>query len=144
MTDEDPNTRKRAAALNIMFTASPFITALGMELVSHHPEDGVKVRMPFGGTVDNGGGTPHGGAVASLLDTAGAAAVWAGHDFANGGRASTVSMSINYVGAGRDRDLLATAKVVRRAKELSFAEISIATDEGRPVASGVLVYRIVA
>jgi hypothetical protein len=46
-------------------------------------------------------------------------------------------------GAGRDRDLLATAKVVRRAKELSFAEISIATDEGRPVASGVLVYRIV-
>lgn len=143
MADVD-NEAMRAGALRIMFSGSPFITALGMELVSvDEGGDGVTVRMPFSGTVDNGGGTPHGGAIASLVDTAGAAAVWAGHDFANGSKASTVSLTVNFVGAGRDRDLVATARVVRRAKELAFAEISVATDEGRAVASGVLVYRIV-
>ncbi|WP_420637691.1 PaaI family thioesterase [Candidatus Poriferisocius sp.] len=131
----------RSKMLHIMFTRVPFNTALNITLEEAAP-DGVTLRMPFSETVDNSGGTYHGGAVAALMDNAGAAAVWAGHDFSQGTRASTVSMAINYVGAGRTSDLIARARCVRRAKELNFTEIQIESDDGRPVASGVLVYRI--
>jgi uncharacterized protein (TIGR00369 family) len=124
-----------------MFSKVPFTTALQITLEEHGP-DGVVLRMPYTDLVDNAGGTFHGGAVATLMDNAGAAAVWAGHEYAKGVRASTVSMTINYTGAGKDSDLLARARCVRRAKELNFTEIEIETEDGRSVASGVLVYRI--
>jgi uncharacterized protein (TIGR00369 family) len=124
-----------------MFTKVPFTAALGIVLQEASP-DGVVLRMPYSDLVDNASGTFHGGAVATLVDNAGAAAVWAGHDYSRGTKASTVSLTVNYLGAGRDSDLIARARCVRRARELNFVEIEVAGEDGRRVASGVLVYRI--
>jgi acyl-coenzyme A thioesterase PaaI-like protein len=77
------------------------------------------------------------------MDTAGAAAAWSNHDFDKGARASTVSMSIQYVGACKQSDLVCTARTVKRGKELTFTEITATDGDGRTVAHGVQTYRIV-
>lgn len=141
LISEDATQQRRLKSLRYMFAKVPFTRALGIELIDWS-ETGVILRMPYSELVDNAGGTFHGGAVAALLDNAGAAAVWAGHDYSKGTKASTVSLTINYLGAGRDQDLIAQARCVRRARELNFVEIDVRSADGRPVASGVLVYRI--
>jgi uncharacterized protein (TIGR00369 family) len=126
-----------------MFSKVPFVSALGLELVDWETEEGrVVVRMPYQELADNGGGTPHGGAVATLLDTTGAAAVWNGHDYDRGSRGSTVSLTVNYLGTARDEAVIATGRCVRRAKELNFAVVDAVSESGRPVASAVMTYRI--
>ena len=135
------NEERRAKSLRYMFSKVPFTTALRIELVEWGP-DGVVLRMPYTELVDNAGGTFHGGAVATLLDNAGAAAVWAGHDYSKGTSASTVSLSINYLGSGRGQELIARATCLRRARELNFVDIDVKGADGKPVANGVLVYRI--
>lgn len=140
----DSATRARhAKSLRVMFGKVPFITQLGLELLEWEAEEGVAVvRMPFSGVIDNGSATPHGGAIAALIDTAGAAAVWNGHDYDKGTRASTTSISVNYLGSARDEAVIATGRCVRRARELNFVEVSAVSESGRPIASGLLTYRI--
>jgi uncharacterized protein (TIGR00369 family) len=138
----EPEVRsQRERSLHYMFSKVPFTRALQLELLEWS-EDGVIVRMPYQDLIDNGGHTSHGGAVAALMDNAGAAAVWAGHDYAKGTRSSTVSLTVNFVGATKDGPVIATARCVRRAKELNFVEVSAESQDGRPIASGVMVYRI--
>jgi uncharacterized protein (TIGR00369 family) len=140
----DPELRGRhGKSLRYMFTKVPFVTALGLELLEwEEQEDLAVVRLPFLPLADNGGGTPHGGAVATLMDTTGAAAVWNGHDYERGTRGSTVSLTVNYLGTARDEAVLATGRCVRRARELNFATVEAVSESGRPVASAVLTYRI--
>lgn len=118
-----------------------FIASLGV-VVDAWSADEVVLRVPFAEHLTNDGREYHGGVVAALLDTAGAAAVWAGHDFEKGMRASTVSMTVNYTGRAKG-DLVATARCVKRGRDLSFSEIHVSDPEGRAVANGTLVYRIV-
>lgn len=86
---------------------------------------------------------PARGAIATLLDTTGAAAVWNGHDYERGTRGSTVSLTVNYLGAARNEAVIATGRCVRRAKELNFATVEAVSESGRTVASAVMTYRIV-
>jgi uncharacterized protein (TIGR00369 family) len=140
---DDPEER-RARCFTHMFTKVPYNAALKLELLDAD-EKTARVRMPFQDFVDNGGTTYHGGAVSSLLDATGSAAAWSGHDFSKWpARGSTVSLTINFVGAGKDDDLIGTARVVRRTKELQFVDVLVESATGNPVASGVLIYRIVA
>jgi uncharacterized protein (TIGR00369 family) len=137
---EDPNVRKRAAIADIM-PKTPFIGFLGVVFDRYEPDD-VLLRLPFREDLTNDGVVYHGGVVASVLDTAGAAAAWSNHDFENGSRASTVSMTVNYVGACKSSDLLCAARTVRRARELIFTEIEATDADGRIVASAIQTYRI--
>jgi uncharacterized protein (TIGR00369 family) len=130
------------ATLRQQMTRTPYIGGLGIVIEDWSPA-GVRLRLPFAEQLTNDGQAYHGGVVASLVDTAGAAAVWAGHDYDKGMRAATVSMTVNYTGAGRGTDLLAEAVCVKRGKDLSFSEIRITDAEARGVATATLVYRIV-
>ena len=118
-----------------------FIKGLGV-VVDTWSDDEVVLRVPFAEHLTNDGREYHGGVIASLIDTAGAAAVWAGHDFDKGLRASTVSMTVNYTGRSSG-DLIATARCVKRGRDLSFSEITVRDPDSRLVATGTLVYRIV-
>src|SRR5947209_4404811 len=132
MADTNPAEpdQRRQRSLSHMFSKVPYNVALKLELLDAD-EHGARVLMPFQEFVDNGGHTYHGGAVSSLLDAAGGAAAWSGHDFERWpARGSTVSLTINYVGAGRDDDLIATARVVRRARELQFIDILVESSSG--------------
>jgi len=139
-TDEEKNVRKRQAIADLMPKA-PFIGWLGLVFETYEP-DHVVMRLPFREELTNDGVVYHGGVVMSVVDTCAAAAAWSNHDFANGSKASTVSTTVNFVGAARKSDLLCTARTVRRARELIFLEIEATDTEGRRVASAVQTYRI--
>ena len=140
MTDEEQ--RRHRDAVPKMFVSTPFIKGLGM-VIERYEADDVSILLPFRADLTNDGVYYHGGVVASVIDTAGALAAWSNHDFDKGMRASTVSLSIQYVGACKKSDLLCHATTVRRGKELTFTEITATDAEGGVVAHAVQTYRIV-
>ena len=138
---EDEQIRPRQSIKDLMPT-TPYIKMLGVVFDRYEPDD-VVLRLPFRADLTNDGTYYHGGVIASVIDTAGAAAVWSNHDFNKGARASTVQISINYVGGARKSDLVCHARCVKRAKELSFAEITATDADGKIVAQAIQTYRIV-
>lgn len=138
--DESEQHSRRQTVSQLMLK-TPFLASLGVVFDRYEPDD-VVLRLPFRADLTNDGTYYHGGVVASVLDTAGAGAAWSNHDFTKGTRASTIAMSVQYVGAAKHSDLICSARTVRRAKELIFTEITAADADGRPVAHAVQTYRI--
>lgn len=141
MLSDEEQQRRRSAVAELM-PATPYLSGLGIVIERYEPDD-VSLRLPFRPDLTNDGTYYHGGVIASVMDTAGAAAAWSNHDFDKGARASTVAMSIQYVGACKQSDLLCTARAVKRGKELTFTEITATDSAGAVVAHGVQTYRIV-
>ena len=140
MSEEEQQRRRRSIA-DIM-PKTPFLGGLGIVFDRYDPDE-VTIRLPFREDLTNDGTYYHGGVVASVIDTAGAAAAWSNHDFTKGSRASTIAMSVQYVGACKKSDLLGHARTVRRGKELTFTEITATDADGAVVAHAVQTYRIV-
>jgi uncharacterized protein (TIGR00369 family) len=140
LTDEQQ--RKHREAIRDLMPTTPFMGGLGIVFERYEP-DAVTIRLPFREDLTNDGTYFHGGVIASVLDTTGAAAAWSNHDFNKGTRASTVTMSIQYVGAAKRSDLLCHARTVRRRKELTFTEITATDADGNVVAHAMQTYRIV-
>ncbi|MBS4729561.1 PaaI family thioesterase [Mycobacterium sp. SM1] len=134
--------RQRRQAVRDLMPTTPFLAGLGIVVERYEPDD-VTVRLPFREDLTNDGVYFHGGVIASVMDTAGAAAAWSNHDFDKGTRAATVAMSIQYTGAAKRCDLRCHARTVRRRKELIFTEITATDAEGTVVAHAVQTYRIV-
>lgn len=139
--NDDEQQRRRQAVADLM-PKTPFIGWLGMVIERYEP-DLAEVRLPFRNELTNDGTYYHGGVVASIVDTCGALAAWSNHDFEKGARASTVGMSIQYVGACKQSDLLCSARAIKRGKELIFTEINATDAVGNVVAHGIQTYRIV-
>jgi uncharacterized protein (TIGR00369 family) len=134
--------QRRRLAIRDLMPTTPYIGWLGLAFEKYEPDD-VTVRVPFRADLTNDGTYYHGGVIAAAVDTAGAAAAWSNHDFDKGARASTVSMTIQYVGACKKSDLLCHARTVRRGRELTFTEITATDAAGAVVAHGIQTYRIV-
>jgi uncharacterized protein (TIGR00369 family) len=138
---EEEQERRRLAIKDIM-PKTPFIGGIGL-VFDRYEHDDVTIRIPFREDLTNDGTYYHGGVVAAAIDTAGAAAAWSNHDFDKGARASTVAMSVQYVGACKKSDLLCHARTVRRGKELTFTEITATDADSNVVAHAIQTYRIV-
>jgi uncharacterized protein (TIGR00369 family) len=134
--------RERRRAVRDLMLTTPFIGGLGIVFERYEADD-VTIRLPFREDLTNDGTYFHGGVIASVMDTAGAAAAWSNHDFGKGMRASTVAISIQYTGAAKRCDLLCHARTARRRKELTFTEITATDADGNVVAHAVQTYRIV-
>jgi len=63
--------------------------------------------------------------------------------FDKGARASTVSMTVQYLGACKRSALVCDGRALRRGRELIFCEMTATDADGTLVANGVLTYRIV-
>lgn len=125
------------------FPGVPFHQHLGVEILET-ADDYVKMRLPHKKELTGGGDAYHGGVVASLMDCAGSLACYCGHDLSKGFRGSTVTLTIQYISAARGENLIAEGQVNKRGKELIFSDVTITTEnEGRLIAKGVLVYRLV-
>lgn len=140
LSDEDQQMRRQAVV--DMMPKTPFIASLGLVIERYEPDEAT-VRIPFKPELTNDGTYYHGGVIAAAIDTCGAAAVWSNHDFNKGMRASTVGMTVQYVGACKRSDLVCHAKAVKRGKELTFTEITATDADGNIVAHGIQTYRIV-
>ena len=120
--------------------ASPLVKHLGIELKTLEP-DQAELLLPYREEVATMGDVVHGGAIASLIDTAGMAAAWADDVEPEALAGATVSLTVDYVAAARGQDLLATATVARRGRSLAFTDVRVTEPDGRLVAKGSLVYR---
>lgn len=134
--------QKRRAAVAQLMPTTPYLAALGIQIERYEPDEAT-IRLPFRADLTNDGVYYHGGVIAAVIDTTGALAAWSNHDFDKGARASTIAMSVQYVGACKQSDLLCHARAVRRGKELTFTEISATDADGNVVAHGIQTYRIV-
>jgi uncharacterized protein (TIGR00369 family) len=137
----DEEQRERRDAVRERMPRSPFIQFLGLVFDDYQPDD-VTMRLPFRHDLTNDGAHYHGGVVASVIDTCGAAAAFSNHDFSRPGRATTVAMSVQYVGACDRSDLVCRATTFKRGKELIFTQIDATDSAGKPVAHGLQTYRI--
>jgi uncharacterized protein (TIGR00369 family) len=140
LSDEEQVRRRRAVA--DLMPMTPFLAGLGIVVERYEPDE-ASIRLPFREDLTNDGTYYHGGVIASVIDSTGALAAWSNHDFDKGARASTIAMSVQFVGACKRSDLLCHARAVRRGKELTFTEITATDADGAVVAHAVQTYRIV-
>ena len=118
---------------------SPFARRTGLEVVDLSA-DRAELRLPF----DTGNVTVadvvHGGAIATLLDVAVTAAAFCAPEALHASSGATISLTVNYVRAGRG-DLVAAARAVRRAGGLCFCSAAATDADGRTVATAIATYR---
>ncbi|WP_328351000.1 PaaI family thioesterase [Streptomyces sp. NBC_00457] len=113
----------------------------GMRILRWDP-DGIEMVLPYAESLSAHEGVFHGGVISALIDTAGAGAVIAGHDFDKGSLLSTVSMSVQYLAPARGREAVAHARCVRRGRRLHFADVEVRMPDGRICARGQVVVTI--
>jgi len=83
-------------------------------------------------------GVMHGGAIASLIDTAVAFAIVGASE--PEARFTTVEMKINYLSAIREGRVTAEARLLRDGRRIIVAECDVFDDKGRMAAKGLLTY----
>ena len=131
-------TQTRREIIQAFVPNSPLVGHLGIDL---RELDRAVLRMPFRPELATMGDVVHGGAIASLLDTASMAAAWSDDTVPEATAGGTVSMNVDYVSAARGVDLVATAVAVRRGRSLCFCEVTVADPEGAVIAKGLAVHR---
>ncbi|WP_028063282.1 PaaI family thioesterase [Solirubrobacter soli] len=123
------------------FPHSPLVAHLGLRLDSIGTDEATLV-LPFRPELATIGDTVHGGAIATLIDTAGMAATWADDFEPESMKGSTVTLNVNYLAAANGTDLTAHAAVTRRGRSLVFSEVRVTEPDGRLVATGSIVQRL--
>jgi uncharacterized protein (TIGR00369 family) len=130
----------RAELVEAFIPQSPFVGHLGMRLAALE-QDRAELVLPFGEELVTIGDVVHGGAIATLIDTAGMAAAWADGTDPGDRAGSTIGMSVDFVAAARGQDLTAEARVVRRGQSLCFCEVDVTDEDGEVVAKGLVTHR---
>ena len=126
--------------LHQRFEQTPYHAALGVRVESIEP-DRVRLRIPYKDENSNPGRALHGGVSASTIDIAGALAAWTGLEERPGLETSTLDLSVNYLAAAIGEDVIATAAVLRRGKEIVYCDVDVRTDAGKRIAIGLVTYR---
>ncbi len=116
---------------------TPYLKLLGIELVELEPEKAVmslemqeKLRQPHG--------LLHGGATASIIDTAMAFAVIT--CLTKEEKASTVDLTVQYLRPHTDGKITCTAKVLRAGKRLLFLSAEVINEQEKLIATALSTY----
>jgi uncharacterized protein (TIGR00369 family) len=114
-----------------------FNKACAMTIARWDPE-GVEMRLPFRDDLAAHPGVFHGGVLSALIDTAGCGAVAAGHDYAKGNRITTVALAVQYLSVDPGAGAVAHAHCTRRGHQISYAEVTVRSDNGKALAQGLV------
>ena len=122
---------------------TPYMKHLGMEFVEGR-EGYAKLRLRFQKENTTAGDALHGGAIASLIDTTGAMAAWTTAEILSPRYfGSTVGVNVNYLSAVIGEDAFAEGQVLKRGKEIIYADVRVTNAAGKLLAQGTVVYRII-
>lgn len=131
LNEQDRKTASEAAK------NTPYLKLLGIELVELTAETAVMslamkddLRQPYG--------LLHGGATASLIDTATAFAVI--NALGASEKATTVDLTVQYLRPHTAGKIVCTAKITRAGKRLLFLSAEVVNEEGKLVATAVSTY----
>ena len=119
----------------------PYYRLLGLRTEPGDPPGQSTLVLESRPDLENSRSDVHGGVIASLLDAAMSVAVRSALSRAHS--ATTVSMTINYVTAGRGT-LIARGQVVRRGRTIASVEAKATDSGGNVVAHAVGTMRIIA
>lgn len=114
-----------------------FPNLLGIQ-VEELRRDYSRLRMPWRPDLNQAVGMMHGGAIATLIDTAVVPAIGTAYD--DDRLFSTIEMSVRYVQPVRQEDLVAEGWVSRRGTRVVFCEVEVRTASAVKVATGDLIY----
>ncbi len=128
------------AALAARFEGVPCNQSLGIRIESVEL-DRVRVRVPYKDDNSNPGRALHGGVAASTINIAGTLAAWTGIEERPALETGTLDLSVDYLAAAIGEDIVATAEVLRRGKEISYVEVDVRNDAGKRIAKGLITYR---
>lgn len=120
---------------------SAYVSHLGMRLADMGPGM-ASLTLPFSEQLVTIGTTVHGGAIASLIDTAAMVAAWSDVEAPDRLRGSTVALTVNYLAPANAEDLRATATVLRRGRSLVYLDVEVLGASGALVAKGLVTYKI--
>jgi uncharacterized protein (TIGR00369 family) len=100
-----------------------------------------RFRMPFRGELTQVYGFVHGGAIASLADTAAAFALMTllGQP---GEGVTTVEFKINYLKSVSGGDMFGEARVVHKGRRLATVDMEVKNENGDLIAKGLTTYMI--
>jgi uncharacterized protein (TIGR00369 family) len=112
---------------------------LGLEEVR---TDYARMRLPFRPELNQAAGVLHGGAIATLIDTAVVPAIGSGYEQMP--LMFTVNMLVQYLDAVRGEDAIAEAWVEKRGRSLVFTRVEVRTASDVLAATGTLVYKVSA
>lgn len=119
-----------------------FPELLGIEVVEVRA-DYAALRLPFRRELLQPAGVVHGGVLASLLDSVVVPAIGSGYDDRRA--FSTVDLTIQFLGAVTDQDLVAEGWVRQRGRSIAFFQAEVRTEpEGRLVALGTTTFKVSA
>ncbi len=122
---------------------TPYMKHLGMEFVEAR-EGYAKLRLRFQKENTTAGDALHGGAIASLIDTTGAMAAWTTAEILSPRYfGSTVGVNVNYLSGVIGEDAFAEGQVLKRGKEIIYADVRVTNGSGKLLAQGTVVYRII-
>lgn len=117
--------------------SSPFYKTLGIKVVELN-NGTAKLEIENIDPLRQPAGLIHGGALASLADSAMAMAILS-YDLEPRGFA-TIEMKINYILPVSDGKVIAEAKIVRRGKRVIFGTCDLFNDKNRLVAQAMLTF----
>ncbi|NNF17100.1 MAG: PaaI family thioesterase [Gammaproteobacteria bacterium] len=125
---------------NFLSTA-PFPSFLGLQL-EEVKQNYSRMRLPYRPELNQPAGIIHGGATATLIDTAVVGALVTQYEPGKvPQRLVTIDLHVHYTGAGVEEDLVAHAAVRRAGRTVSFFEVDVIGDSsGKLIAHGELSY----
>lgn len=127
--------QKQAAAE--MIKKVPYPALLGFELVDfNYGEAILKVKMRD--ALQQPYGTLHGGATASLIDTAMAFACVS--VMAEDEKSTTVDLTVHYLRPHTDGEVFCTAKIVRAGKRVLTVSAEVVNEQGKLIATAISTY----
>jgi uncharacterized protein (TIGR00369 family) len=131
----------RADIIRQFLPTSPYVGHLGIQLIDMQP-DVATLRLPFADSLITIGTTIHGGAIASLIDTAAMVAAWSDDSVPADLRGTTVSLTVINLASAEHEDIQATARVLRRGRNLVYLDVEVQSLSGKSVARGLVTYKL--
>jgi uncharacterized protein (TIGR00369 family) len=117
--------------------STPYLQLLGIELVELNDGSAV-MKMPFKHELKQPYGLLHGGATASLIDTATAFAVIA--YIGTQEKAVTVDLTVHYLRSLVDETSICAAKIIRAGRRLITVSAEVHGENGKLIATALSTY----
>ena len=131
-----------ADVIRQLLPTSPYVSHLGIQLTDMQT-DMATLTLPFTGSLVTIGTTVHGGAIASLIDTAATVAAWSNDILPSNIRGTTVGLTVTYLAPAQSEEIQATARVLKRGRSLVYLDVEVQSTSSKTiVAKGLVTYKL--
>lgn len=133
-------------ALREFFASFPFFQLMGFELVDIEPGQ-ARLAMSWRDNLCQPAGIMHGGAIASLVDTAIAHSILLTPNYLEakdaGGRIVSLDLRIKYLRPVSSGRIICDARITRQGRQIIHTTAEVVDEAGKAVASGDSIYMMV-